>query len=61
MQFYPVSGPIEVTDNQLTFTDIPARASFPIKVMVAAYQWGSAAEPRVKTALPVIREFYITK
>jgi hypothetical protein len=61
VQFYPVSGPIEVEGNQLTFSDIPIRASFPIKVMVAAYQWGSAADPKVKTALPVIREFYITR
>jgi hypothetical protein len=61
VQFYPICGPIEVDGNTLKFNEIPVRANFPIQVKVAAYQWGSAADPKIKTALPVIREFYIKK
>ena len=62
VQFFVISGPVEIEgDNKLVFQSIPPRTSFPIKVMVAAYQWGRASDPKVKTALPVVREFYITK
>jgi hypothetical protein len=60
VQFFVVSGPVELKDDDtLTFLPIPPRAKFPVRVMVGAYQWGRAIEPKVQSAGPVFREFFI--
>lgn len=60
--YYVREGPAEVDDEgALTFTNIPPRAKFPIKVTVVAWQWGRSIEPKLKTAEPVERTFLITK
>lgn len=59
--FYVQEGPAEVNGGKLVFTRIPPRAKFPVKVTVVAWQYGSIGEPKVQTAKPVIRSFYITK
>jgi hypothetical protein len=50
VQFYVVAGPAVVRDGRLVLTKIPPRAKFPVAVRVAAWQWGRAAEPKVRTA-----------
>ena len=45
----------------LRFTGIPPRAKFPVKVAVVAWQLGREGEPKLKTAEPVTREFFLTK
>ena len=37
------------------------RAKFPVKVTVAAYQWGRSVEPLVQSAETVARSFMIVK
>lgn len=59
--FYVREGPVEVDGDVLKFTKIPSRAKFPVKVTVVAWQYGSAAEPKLKTAEPVEWTFYITQ
>lgn len=60
--YYVREGPAEM-DGTLTLrlTAIPPRAKFPVKVTVVAWQWGRSIEPRLKTAAPVERTFFITK
>lgn len=57
--YYVQEGPAEIRDNKVVLTKIPPRAKFPVKVTVVAWQYGSNVEPKVKTATPVIRQFYI--
>jgi hypothetical protein len=60
--FFVREGPAEVEGNVLKFTAIPARAKFPVKVTVGAYQFGRAtAEPKFQSAGPVFQEFYLSK
>lgn len=64
VQYYVSWGPAEVVRNasgsyQLSFTDLPVRAQYPIAVRVTAYQWGKGTEPMVQTATPVTQTFFI--
>ena len=61
VEFYVVAGPAIIENGQLIFTKIPPSTKFPVKVIVAVYQWGKSKEPQVKTALPVEHTFYIRK
>jgi hypothetical protein len=45
----------------LRFTAIPPRSRFPVKVTVVAWQWGRSIEPKLKSADPVERTFWIDK
>jgi hypothetical protein len=59
VQYWLVSGPVELDGDQLRPQPIPPRAKFPIRVIVAAYQWGRMADPRIQSAGPEFREFLI--
>jgi hypothetical protein len=60
--YYVREGPAEVTDEgTLTFTPLPPRAKFPVRVTVVAWQWGRSIEPKLQTAEPVERMFLLTK
>jgi hypothetical protein len=54
-------GPAEVDGDRLNFRAIPPRARFPVKVTVVAWQYGRSTEPKLKSADPVERSFYILK
>jgi hypothetical protein len=56
-----ISGPAEVAGDNLVFSRIPPRSRRPIKVIVGAYQWGHSREPKINTATPVFREFFIVR
>ena len=55
--YYVLDGPAEVEGDRLMFTPIPPLAEFPVKVTVVAWQHGLSG--KVKTAVPVAREFLI--
>jgi hypothetical protein len=57
--YYVQDGPAEVDGDTIILTEIPARAKMPIKVTVAAWQYGRNTEPKIQTAEPVFRTFYI--
>ncbi|HTL74344.1 MAG TPA: hypothetical protein VL863_13665 [bacterium] len=59
MYYYVLEGPAEVNGATLKFTLIPPRARFPVKVSVVAWQHGLPG--KVQTAVPVTREFFLTK
>ena len=59
--YYVKEGPAEIKANRLLFTKIPLRARFPVKVTVVAWQYGSAIEPKLQSAEPVERSFYLLK
>ena len=59
--FYVESGPAVVEGDRLVFTRIPPRTAFPVRVTVAAWQWGRHSEPQVQTAPIVRRSFTIVK
>jgi hypothetical protein len=60
--FYDVQdGPAVITGDKLTLTHIPLRAKYPVKVTVIAWQYGRSVEPKLKSALPVERIFYVMK
>ena len=53
VEYYVAYGPATILDGKLRITEIPARATFPITVKIAAYRFGSGVEPLVRTAAPV--------
>jgi len=57
--YHVLEGPAEVDGATLKFTLIPPRARFPVKVSVVAWQHGLPG--KVQTAVPVTREFFLTK
>lgn len=57
--FYIKEGSAIIKDGKLVFTKIPPRSQFPIKVTVAAWQYGRDSEPKIKSAEPVEQTFYI--
>lgn len=59
VQYYVLEGPAEMNGDLLKFTPIPPKAKFPVKVTVVDWQYGQSTEPKVQTAEPVIRSFYI--
>lgn len=59
--YYVKEGPAEIKNSRLVFTKIPPRARFPVKVTVVAWQYGSGIEPKLQSAEPVERSFYILK
>ena len=59
--FYVLEGPAEIKGNILNITSIPLRSSFPIKVTVIAWQYGNSNEPKLQTAIPVERAFWIDR
>lgn len=61
VRYFVREGPAEVEGDTLRFTAIPPRARFPVKVTVAAWQYGRANEPKVQSATPVERDFVILK
>jgi hypothetical protein len=56
-----VSGPATIQGNTLTFTQIPVRAKYPVRVLVSAFQWGRSTGGHVQSAGPVTQEFFIRK
>lgn len=60
-EYYVKSGPAEIKDGKLVFTEIPPRSTFPIRVTLVAYQWGRSIPPYYKSALPIEQSFYIYK
>jgi hypothetical protein len=59
VRFYVVSGPAVVQGDKLVLTKVPLRAKYPVPVTVAAWQWGSAKEPKVKMADIVKQTFFV--
>ena len=59
--YFILAGPAVIQGSRLTITQIPAKASYPVRVTVVAYQWGRSIEPKFKTAKPVEQTFLIEK
>lgn len=57
--YYIQDGPAMIDGNKIIITNIPKRAKMPIKVTVVAWQYGRNTEPKIQTAEPVYRTFYI--
>jgi hypothetical protein len=57
--YYVKEGPAEVKGDKLVFTRIPPKAKFPLRVTVVAWQYGTAVEPKLQSAVPVERTFWI--
>ena len=60
VEYCVIVGPARVSGKTLTFTDIPPRSRFPIKVTILAYQYGRSIEPAVQSAGWVERSFMLT-
>lgn len=61
VHYYVREGPAEIKGGTLSFTPIPAKARYPVKVTVVAWQWGRSIDPKLKTAAPVEQTFLIAK
>jgi hypothetical protein len=59
VDYYVVAGPAEVEGDTLKLTPIPERSKYPVKITVAAYQWGRTIEPLYQTAQSVEQSFTI--
>lgn len=51
VKFFVRAGPAVVHGDELVFTPIPPRATFPVAVTVAAWQFGRAGDAPVKTEI----------
>jgi hypothetical protein len=60
-QYFVVSGPVTLEGDTLQFDRIPPRTKFPMRVMVTAFQWGRATDPKIQSAGPVTRELFIRR
>jgi hypothetical protein len=58
--YYIQQGPAVTNGDNIVFTNIPPRSKYPVKVTVVAWQYGRSIEPKIKSAEPVSRTFYIT-
>jgi hypothetical protein len=61
VDYYVKSGPAYIYGNTLHIAEVPARAVYPLRVTVVAYQWGRSTSPAIQTAPFVERSFYITR
>jgi hypothetical protein len=61
VRFFVESGPAYVEGDTLHLADVPKRAAWPLKVVVVAWQYGSAIDPLVKSAEPVKHNVEIEK
>jgi hypothetical protein len=62
VEFFVLAGPAEIREgNLLSFTDIPPRTKFPVRVTVVAWQYGHSTEPKLQTAERVERSFFLNK
>lgn len=61
VQFYVQQGPVKLQGNTLLFTKIPPRSRFPLKVTIVVWQYGTSIEPKIQSAVPVSRSFFIYK
>jgi hypothetical protein len=61
VDFYVREGPAKVSGNTLTFTTLPPRTKFPVKVTLVATQYGRTIAPLLQTATPVTRTLWIHK
>jgi hypothetical protein len=59
--YYVKEGPAEIKGNVLSFTTIPPKAKFPMRVTVVAWQYGTSLEPKLQSAEPLEKTFYIVK
>ena len=59
VSYYVKQGPAFVKGSTLHQTPLPPGAKRPVKVVVVAWQFGRASEPKVRQAEPVEREFRI--
>jgi hypothetical protein len=57
--FFVREGPAEVAGDHLKFTQVPPRASYPVRVTIVAWQYGVPG--KVQSAEPLTREFYLTR
>ncbi|OCX52251.1 hypothetical protein BEL04_12295 [Mucilaginibacter sp. PPCGB 2223] len=57
--FYIAEGPAEIKNGSICLTLIPPSARYPVKVTVVAWQYGHSNEPKIQTADPVLRTFWI--
>ncbi len=61
VHFFVESGPAYVDGDMLHLAEVPKRAAWPLKVVVVAWQYGSAVDPLVKSAEAVKHHVEIEK
>jgi hypothetical protein len=61
VSYYVASGPAAIENGKLRVTGIPPRAKLPMAIVLGAYQWGSAVEPFVQTAVAVKQTVVVGK
>jgi hypothetical protein len=57
--YFVREGPAEIKNGKLVFTKIPPRSKYPVQVTVVAWQYGRSIEPKIQSAEPVKRQFWI--
>jgi len=61
VHFTVIDGPAIIKDDTLYLTPVPPKARYPMKVTVAAWQYGRSAEPEVQSAPVIVRRFYLQR
>jgi hypothetical protein len=59
--YYVKDGPASMKGNTLILDSLPAKANYPIKITVVAWQWGRGIAPLVQTATPVERIIVVNR
>jgi hypothetical protein len=63
VQYFVVSGPVRLRDDgeSLELVPLPVRMKTPARVLVGAFQWGRPSGSAIRSAGPVIRQFWVLK
>jgi hypothetical protein len=61
VHYYVREGPAVIKGNTLSFTKIPVRSKFPVKVSIVAWQYGTSTGPKIKSAESIEQSFYIVE
>lgn len=61
VEFSAIAGPAAIREGRLELTPVPPRSKFPVEIKIAAWQWGSAADPKVKTSEMVTQTILLQK
>ena len=61
VRFFVISGPAQIEGSSLVFRQFPSASRLPIKVIVAAYQWGRMKAPSYQSAEIVEQSFLLSR
>jgi hypothetical protein len=62
VEYFVISGPVRLRDDgaSLELAPLPPHMKTPARVLIGAFQWGRVSGSKIRSAGPVVRQFWIT-